>query len=119
MLIPSSPEYVCCGQSTLAMGHLPGARDPFVIVFGVNCQNADPWANVYQQHGKGIVKATWPLDTVFRIRGVLEKVALWVAVETDRVDVEQALDQTVQFIKLLQLQIRHLKIKTHREVALA
>lgn len=94
----------------MCRGHLPGSCDTFVIVFGVNCQDADPWANVYQQHGKGIVKATWPLDTVFRIRGVLEEVALRMAIKTNRVDIEQALDQTVQLIQLLQLQIRHLKI---------
>lgn len=91
----TATDYIC----------LPGACDPFVVVLRIDCQHADAWANVYQQHGEGVVKATRFLDTVLTlgVGGVLEKVALWMAIEPHRVHIEKTLDETVQFIQLLEL----------------
>lgn len=95
---------------------LPGSGDPFVVVLWVDSQYADPWTDVDQQHGEGVVQATGPLDAVVCVRRVLEVVTLWVAVEAHRVHEEQPVDQTVQLIQLQQFQIRYLgrqKYKTY------
>lgn len=93
---------------------LPGPSHSFVIVLGVNCQDADTRAYVNQQHWEWVVKATRPLHTVLGVRGVFKKVAFWMAIKPNGIHVEQPLNQTVQFIEFVQLQICHLKKRNRR-----
>jgi len=94
---------------------VPGPRDSLVVVQGVDGQDGDPGADVDQQHGEGVVKATGGLDAALRVRGVAEVEALRVAVEAHPVHEEQTPDQAVQLVQLTQLQGRDLHRQTGRQ----
>lgn len=92
----------------------PGPSHPFVVVLRVHGQYGDPRANVDQQHGEGVVQGTGLFHAALGVWWVLEVVALWVSIEAHPVNVQQAVDQAIQLIKLQQLQVGHLQHKWRR-----
>lgn len=89
--------------------HLPGPCNSFIVVLGVYRQDADPGAHVHQQHRVRVIKAVWLFLTQFRIGGIFKIVTFWLAIEANGVDVEQALNQTIQLVQFMELQVRDLK----------
>ena len=78
----------------------PGPSHPFVVVLRVHSQYGDPRADIYQQHGEGVVKVTGFLHTAVGVRRVLKVVALWVSIKTNPVDIQQPTDKAVQLVQL-------------------
>lgn len=95
-LIIDAPVNVLCINKWKSSS--PGPSHPFVVVLRVHGQYGDPRADVYQQHGEGVVQVAGFLHAAVGVRWVLEVVALRVSIETNPVDVQQATNEAVQLI---------------------
>lgn len=77
---------------------LPGPSHSFVVVLGVNSQDADTRPDVDQQQGIGVLQCVRPLDAAIRVRGVFKVVALRGADGHHGVNVQNPSDQTLQLV---------------------